>query len=109
MRESPNLSGEEAEETSFVPSALSIPRKPLFLCDNRRSDKALRFWQYGEEAHTINLCQQCYNGKSDGTGPGSVQVLAVEGSGGTEGASWQIVEDVGKGPVYTRNVGVLLS
>ena len=47
--------------------------------------------------------------KIDGTGPGAVEVLAVEGSGGTESASWQIVENVGKGPVYTRNVEVLLS
>ena len=42
----------------------------MFWCDNRCSDKALRFWQCasvvvhdGEEAHTINLCQQCYNEK----------------------------------------------
>ena len=42
--------------------------------------------------------------KNDGTGPGAVEVLAVEGSGGTESASWQTVENVGKGRVYTRNV-----
>ena len=40
----------------------------MFWCDNRCSEEALRFWQFasvvvddGEEAHTINLCQQCYN------------------------------------------------
>ena len=32
----------------------------------------------------------------------------MEGSGGTESASWQIVENVGQGPVYTMNVGVFL-
>ena len=70
VRESLNLVREEAEETSFVPSALSFPRGPLFWCDNRCSDKALKFWQFasvvvddGEEAHTINMCQQCYNEK----------------------------------------------
>ena len=47
--------------------------------------------------------------KIDGTGPGAVEVLAVEGSGGTESASWQIVENVGTGRVYTRNVGVYFS
>ena len=40
----------------------------MFWCDNRCSDKALRFWQFasvvvedGKESHTGNLCQQCYN------------------------------------------------
>ena len=68
VRESSNLSQEEAGEISFVPSALSIPRGPVFWCDNRCSDKTLRFGQFasvvideGETAHTINLRQQCYN------------------------------------------------
>ena len=46
VRESWNLSRDEAEEISFVPSAISIPQKPMFWCDNRCSDKALRFWQF---------------------------------------------------------------
>ena len=53
---------------SFVPCALSIPRGKMFWCDNRCGDKALRFWQFasvvvddGEEAFTINSCQQSYN------------------------------------------------
>ena len=40
----------------------------MFWCDNRCSDKALRFWQFasvvvgdGEEVSTVNLCQQCHN------------------------------------------------
>ena len=32
--------------------------------------------------------------KIDGTGPSAVEVLAVEGIGGTESASWQTVENV---------------
>ena len=46
--------------------------------------------------------------KNDGTGLGAVEVLAVEDNGGTESASWQLVEKVGKGPVCTTDVGVLL-
>ena len=52
VRESLNLSREVAEEVSFVPSAISIPQRPMFWCDNRCSDK---------ESYTANLCQQCYN------------------------------------------------
>ena len=45
VRESLNMSREEAEEISFVPSGLSIPRGPMSWCDNRCSDKAVRFGQ----------------------------------------------------------------
>ena len=107
VRESLNLSRDKAEEISFMPSAISIPQRPVFWCDNRCSDKALRFWQFasvvvedGKEAHTVNFGSGVLQRKIDGTGPGAVEVLAVEGSGGTESASWQIVENVGKGPAY---------
>ena len=59
---------EEAEDIAFVPSALSEPRGPKKFCDNRCSEKAVRYWQIasvlveeGVEAHTVNVCQQCYN------------------------------------------------
>ena len=68
VRESLNLSRDEAEEISFVPSAISILQRPMFWCDNRCSDKALRFWQFasvvvedGKESYTADLCRQCYN------------------------------------------------
>ena len=68
VRESLNLRQEDAEEPSFVPSAISIPQKPMFWCDNRCSDKASRFWQFAsvvvedvKESYTVNLCQQCCN------------------------------------------------
>ena len=39
--------------------------------DNRCSEKAVRYWQTasvvveeGGEAHTVNVCQQCYNEQS---------------------------------------------
>ena len=51
-----------------MPSAISIPQKPMFWCDNRCSEDALSFWQFasvvveeGEESYTADLCQQCYN------------------------------------------------
>ena len=61
---------EEAEELSFVPSAIGVPRKPIFRCDNQCSEKkkTFSFWQLasvvlqeGEESCTTNLCQECYN------------------------------------------------
>ena len=63
MRESLNLSRDEAEEISFVPSAISIPQRPVFWCENRCSDEALSFGQFasividdGVEVRTVNLC-----------------------------------------------------
>ena len=54
-----------------MPSALSEPRGPIYWCDNRCSEKAVRYWQIasvaveeGGEANTVNLCQQCYNEQS---------------------------------------------
>ena len=47
--------------------------------------------------------------KVDGAGPVAIEVLALEGSGGKESASWHIVENVGKGLVLTKNVGILFS
>ena len=35
VRESLNLGRDEAQEISFVPSAISTPQKPMFWCDNR--------------------------------------------------------------------------
>ena len=46
VRESLDLSREEAEEISFVPSTISIPRGLMLWCDNRCSDKAIRFLQF---------------------------------------------------------------
>ena len=37
---------EEAEESAFVPSALSEPRGPTYFSDNRCSEKAVRYWQF---------------------------------------------------------------
>ena len=68
VRETLAISQEEDEEMGFVPSALGEPRGPVHWCDNRCSEKFIRYWQIasmvveeGGEARTINLCQQCYN------------------------------------------------
>ena len=36
---------EEMEERIFVPSAASVPQKPLFRCGNECSEKTLSYWQ----------------------------------------------------------------
>ena len=53
---------------TFAPSAMSVPQKPLFRCDNQCSEKTLSYWQLaslvsnaGEESYTTNLCQKCFN------------------------------------------------
>ena len=112
-----NLSREEAEEISFVPSAISIPQRFMFWCDNRCGDKALRFWLFASVVvedvegsyYTVNLCQQCYNKNLTAKGLAPFEELAVEGSRGKEGAPWQAMENAGKRPAYARNVGVLFA
>ena len=52
---------EEAEELTFVQSALSEPRGSIYWCDNRCIEKAVRYWQIASVGRTVNLCQQCYN------------------------------------------------
>ena len=41
--------------------------------------------------------------KLDGTELGAVEVLAVEGSRGKEGASWQAMENAGKRPMFMKD------
>ena len=68
VREAKSTEQEEMEERIFVSSAVSVPQKPLFLCDNKCSEKTLSYWQLasvvvneGDEAYTTNLCQKCFN------------------------------------------------
>ena len=68
VREAKNAEYEEEEETTFVPSAVSVPPKPLFRCGNQCSEKTLGYWQLasvvldeGDGAYTTNLCQKCFN------------------------------------------------
>ena len=58
---------EECEEISFVPSAISVPQKPLCRCDTQCSVKNLSFWQLASvvikegESCTTNSRQKCFN------------------------------------------------
>ena len=59
---------EEEEERTSIPSAVSIPLKPLFRCDKQCSEKTLSCWQLasvvlneGDEVFTTDLCQKCCN------------------------------------------------
>ena len=68
VREANDMDQEEAEEISFVPSAISVPQKLLFRCDNQCSEKTLSFLQLAsvvikevEESYTSILCQICCN------------------------------------------------
>ena len=63
VRDAKSMEYEEEEERTFVPSAVSVPLKPLFRFDNQCSEKTLSYWQLasvelneGAEAHTSNLC-----------------------------------------------------
>ena len=106
---------EEGEELSFVPSAISVPQKPLFRCDSQCSEKTLSFWQLasvvvkeGEESDTTNLCQKYYGEslKSEGDEPLTKRQWYdfVE----KKGASWKALEKDGKRTIRTRNVGIFL-
>ena len=83
----------------------------MFWCDYRCSGKALRFWQFASavvdavvESYT-SVCVSSVTTKDWGLAPlKSWQWKAVVEK---KGASWQTVENVGKRPVYTRNVGVI--
>ena len=68
VREAKSTECEEEAERTFVPSAVSVPLRPLFRCDKECSEKTLSYWQLasvvvneGNEAYTTNLCQKCFN------------------------------------------------
>ena len=45
VREGKSTEHEEDEKRTFVPSAISVPLKPLFRCDIQCSEKTLSYWQ----------------------------------------------------------------
>ena len=45
VKEANDVDQEEVDEISFVPSAISVPQKPVFRCDNQCSEKTLSYWQ----------------------------------------------------------------
>ena len=45
----------EQEERIFVPSAVSVPLKPLFRCDKQCSEKTLTYWH---RSVSTNTCKE---------------------------------------------------
>ena len=43
VREEMSTEFEEEEERTFEPSAISVPRKPMFRCDKQCSEKTLSY------------------------------------------------------------------
>ena len=115
VREAKSTDQEEAEELSFVPSAISVPQKLIFRCDNQCTEKSLSFWQLasvvtreGEESYTTDICQKCYNDSLKAKGEKNTDKMEVERVRGAKGAPWKAFENVGKRTICMRNVGTLL-
>ena len=89
VREANVLNQEEGEETSFVPSATSVPQKLTFRCDNQGSEETISFWQLapvvireGEESYTTNFSQNCCNDSLKAKGEKHRQIGSGENSRG---------------------------
>ena len=98
VREERSTEFEEEEERTFIPSAASVPLKPLFRCDKQCSEKTLSNWQLasvvlneGDEAYTTRLCQKCVNTPSGKRRKTAVK-CAVETCSGKECVSRKNVE-----------------
>ena len=97
VREAKRTDQEEAEELSFVPSAISVPQKLIFRCDSQ-----CNFWQLasvvireGEKSYTTKKCQKCYNDSLKAKGEKPTDKLAVERVRGAKGAPWKASENDG--------------
>ena len=80
VREAKSTDKEEAEELSFVPSAITVPQKLMLRCDH-----------------------QCSGKTSNNT-----DKFVVETVRRAKGAPWNALEDDGKRSTCARNVGILL-
>ena len=56
VREAKSTDQEEVEELSFVPSAISVPQRMIFRCDNQCNGKTRSFWQLASV-----VIRECYN------------------------------------------------
>ena len=99
VREAKSTEYEEEEERTFEPSAVSVPLKPLFRCDNQCSEKTFSLWQLasvvvneGDEAKTTNLCQKCFNKRLQAKGEKAAVKCAMATGGGKEGVSRKDVD-----------------
>ena len=113
VREAKSTECEDEEERTFVPSAVSVPLKPLFRCDNQCSGKTLSYWQLasvvvdeGDEAYATNLCQKSFNKHLQAKRRNTSVKCAVGAGGGKEGVPRKDVEHDGKRTLCGVNVGV---
>ena len=114
VREAKSTEHKEEEERTFVPSAVSVPPKPLFRRDNQCSEKTLNYWQLasvvvndGDEAYMTNLCQKCFYKHLQPKGEKTAVKCAVETGGGKEGVSRKDVENDGERNIFAWDVGIL--
>ena len=114
VRETKSIDCEEQEERTFVPSAVSVPLKPLFRCDKQCSEKTLSHWQLalvvlngGDEACTTYLCQKSFNKHLQAKGETTTVKCVVETGRGKEGVSWKNVESDGERTIFAWDVGAL--
>ena len=82
----------------------------------RQSAKAIRYWQIASmvveedgEAHTINLCQQCYHEKRTQETKQPLKLWQWRGCSEQEGATWKDLDGDGKRTISGRNVRVSYS
>ena len=113
VREENSTEFEEEEERTFIPSAVSVPLKPLFRCHKQCSEKTLSCWQLaavvlneGDEAYTTNLCQKCFNKHPQAKGEMPLTNGAVETGGGKGAVSWKNVENDGERTISAWDVGI---
>ena len=114
VREAVSAEQEEEEERFFVPSAVSVPPKPVFRCDKQCSEKTLSYWQLasvvvneGNEAKTTKLCQKCFNKHLQAKGEtplSNVQWRQVVEKKAYRGRMWKMM---GKRTICTWDVGIL--
>ena len=83
----------------LVQSAISVPRKPMFRCDNQCSEKTLSFWQLAsvviKEGQFTTILRRQKEKTTD--------KLAVERVCGEKGAPWKALEyDGGKNHVHEK-------
>ena len=104
---------QEMEERIFVPSAVSVPQKPSFRCDNQCSEKTFSYWQLasvvvdeGDEAYTTNLCQKCFNEHLQAKGEKPLSNVQWRQVVEKKGVPRKDVKNHGKRTICTWDVGI---
>ena len=72
--------GRKLKQISFVPSAISVPPKPMFRCDNRCSEKTYSVWQFA----SVVIKETC----TTNVGPEVLHVAETAGCANVVARSW---------------------